>query len=197
MSLRRDVIRLASTHPEFRDRLLPLLEREASEERLPVSAEAIQHSAYYFAGAAHSRGERWHAGSSTTYPRKWYARLEEQFGPLDAIALRWFNDCFDHMLAQLTEERELPAPKPPSGLAKRASTLRSDIIALRREAERAADVEQAALCTFALRDRPLSKREKAALLDRWGSEVDLHDEDLRRVAWEECEHAAWVAQQQG
>lgn len=110
--LRNAVIRLAHAKPELQPQLLPLL-REASE--LDPSAQNIAMLAAQFANTAFVKGERW-GGGSTTYPRKWYRKLEEYFGPLNAIQLKWFNDMYDHVMEQNEREIELPSPKPPSGL---------------------------------------------------------------------------------
>jgi hypothetical protein len=55
------------------------------------------------------------------YPRKWYRELERMFGPLPAVALKYFDDAFEHHFHQLEQGRELPPPPIPSGLEKVAS----------------------------------------------------------------------------
>lgn len=64
-----------------------------------------------FASKAYAKGERWGGGANrTTYPGKWYGKLEELFGVLNAQELTFFNDHYDYHMAQLTTGKDMAPP---------------------------------------------------------------------------------------
>jgi len=84
------------------------------------TAANLAFAAGSFASRAFSKGERSHAGNSTVYPRKWYRELEKMFGVLNAVELSYFNDIYEHHIAQLSQEKALPPPRIPRGIERQA-----------------------------------------------------------------------------
>lgn len=69
-------------------------------DRGPI-AEKLKAFAIESAEKAYASGERYHAGSATTYPRKHFGELERRFGVRNAIELQYFMDVYDYALATL------------------------------------------------------------------------------------------------
>lgn len=68
--------------------------KEWIEMNLPLMASQ-------YAARAFGKGERFHFGNKTTYPAKWYAKLEETFGVLNASQLAAFDEAYNEALIAL------------------------------------------------------------------------------------------------
>lgn len=66
----------------------------------------IKLAAQSMAASAHAKGERFHAGNATIYPKKHYPKLEKMFGVMSAPELVLFDDAYEAYMAWHSEISE-------------------------------------------------------------------------------------------
>jgi len=66
----------------------------------------IRLAAQSMAASAHAKGERFHAGNATIYPKKHYSKLEKMFGVMSAPELVLFDNAYEAYMAWHSEIAE-------------------------------------------------------------------------------------------